>query len=362
MELIKTEMTPMERSAAYARGERVDRIPCTLTAGETASPLFGIDISDYYFSSELMVEVESRLVEETGADNLGMGLGLRTIAEALGTKMAYSKYDVAKVDVPVFKSPHDVDGRELVDIHKDGRIPIMLEAFKVLKEKYGDERKIGTGSAGPLTIAGNSIGTTKLLKAMIKDPEGAKKLINFCADVVIKVAKDLWDEYGISFSFAEPLASKNLLSKEMFDEFCLPYLQKCITAVSSWQGGCSLHICGETKDRWDDVVNMGISGFWIDNCESLGELKDLYGERISMTGSIPPVDVVLYGTPETINESVKNILLEASDNPKGFCLCPGCTTPVSTSLDNMKAIMNAAATYGRGAVKGQLPEGLKGYV
>lgn len=49
MELVKLEMTPKERKIAYARGEEVDRIPTSLSAGETAPPLYGISIRDYYF-------------------------------------------------------------------------------------------------------------------------------------------------------------------------------------------------------------------------------------------------------------------------------------------------------------------------
>ena len=33
MELVKLEMTPKERKIAYARGEEVDRIPTSLSAG-----------------------------------------------------------------------------------------------------------------------------------------------------------------------------------------------------------------------------------------------------------------------------------------------------------------------------------------
>ncbi len=362
MELIKTDMTPKERAKAYAAGETVDRIPCNLTAGETAPPVYGINISDYYFSSSAMVEVEESLARDTEADNMGMGLGLRTLAEAVGTEMEYFKDNVASVKTPILKSPSDVKGRDLVDIHKDGRLPIMLEAFKVLKDRHGETHNIGTGSAGPLTLAGNTFGIKQLLKSFIKDPEGAKEVLQYSTDVIIKVAKDLFDEFGISFSLAEPLASKNLMRKSTFEEFCLPYLKQCVDAISSWQGGVSMHICGETSDRWDDIVGLGIKGFWIDNCERLEELKNTYGDNLTVVGNIPPVEVVLYGTEDAINNSVKEILISAADNSGGFCLCPGCTTPVGTTLDNMIAIVNAASTYGKNAQKGKLPEGLRNYL
>ena len=66
MELIKLEMTPKERAIAYAKGEEVDRIPTSLSASETAGPLYGINICDYYFSADAMVQVETALAEERG--------------------------------------------------------------------------------------------------------------------------------------------------------------------------------------------------------------------------------------------------------------------------------------------------------
>ena len=41
-------------------------------------------------------------------------------------------------------------------------------------------------------------------------------------------------------------------------------------------------------------------------------------------------------------------------------MSPGCTTPVGTPKENLVALMYAAATYGKGAKKGAMPEGMKG--
>ena len=109
MELIRLEMTPKERKLAYARGEEVDRIPTSLSAGETAPPLYGIDIRDYYFSADAMVEVETRLANDFQADNMGVGLGLRTLVEALGTKLIYPRKNVSYIAEPALKSFGDIE-------------------------------------------------------------------------------------------------------------------------------------------------------------------------------------------------------------------------------------------------------------
>lgn len=363
MELMQLEMTPKQRMTAYARGEEVDRIPTTLSAGETGClELLGIPICDYYFSADIMVQIESFLADNTGADNLGMGLGLRTLPEALGSKMAYPRESVSYVEEPGLASLDEVQGRDIVDVHKDGRFPIIIEAFKRLIDKYGDVRSIGSGLAGPLTTATNLYGTERFLKATRKDPEGVHRLLRYTTECVIACCRDLNEMFGMGFALSEPIASKDLLSKKQFNEFFIPYLKECVERMSQFQGAVSLHICGHTSDRWQEVVDCGISGFWVDDRESLQDLKQLHGDAIAISGNVPPVEVLRNGTHDEIADSVRSCIAQAADNPRGFTLCPGCTTPAGTSLDNMVAFMNAAGRYGAGARKGAMPRGISEYL
>lgn len=359
MELIRLEMTPKERKLAYARGEEVDRIPTTLSAGETAPPLYGIDIRDYYFSADAMVEVETALANDFHADNMGMGLGLRTLVEALGTKLEYPRKNVAYIIEPALKSFDDVENMDLVNVEKDGRFPIIIEAFERLQARFGEEWILGSGLAGPLTTAASLIGTETFLKATVKNKEGVHRLLKYSTDCIVKCCRDLNRRLGIGFALSEPMAARNLLSKKQFNEFFLPYLKQTVKRLNEFQGSTSIHICGNTRDRWKEVVDAGVSSFWVDNCESLKELKESYGDRIAVSGNLIPVEVLRDGTAEEIEENVRLCIEQAGDNPCGYNLCPGCTTPVGTSKENMTAFMNAAAVYGKGARKGCMPRGMQ---
>lgn len=359
MELIKTEMTPKERAAAYARGEEVDRIPTYLSANETGCwGLLGIPYTEYYFSADAMLQIETFLAEETGQDNMGMNLGMRGIAEALGAKMHYPEHDVAYVEEPGINDLSEVEGLDFVDVHKDGRIPILIEAFKRLIDKYGDTHNIGCDTAGAFTIATNFFGTERFLKATRRNPEGIHRLLQFTTDSLVYCCRDLHDILGIEFSLAEPLGAKDVLSKKQFDEFFVPYLNQTVERLSKFQSPPTLHLCGVTHDRWKEVVDSGVGTFEVDNCESLVDLKQQFGNRLTIRGNVPPVDVLYAGTPEEIARDVRRCIVEAGDNPCGFGLSPACTTPVGTKFENLVAFMNAAAVYGRGARKGELPRGI----
>ena len=351
MELIKMEMTPKERAAAYARGEEVDRHPISLGTNETISPTIGVSMLDYYFNADTMVQVESYLAETFQADNMGIGLGLRTLIEALGTEISYKANNVSSIQTPVLKKAGDCVGRDIVNVEKDGRLPIIIEAFEKLQIKYGKVRNLGSGLSGPLTVAAGLLGT-------VKDKENLHKLMQYSTDNVVECCRQMNQKLGIKFMLSEPIASKDLISKKQFDEFFLPYLKQAVERMNEFQGATGIHICGHTRDRWEDVVNAGVASFWVDNCESLQELKECYGDRISMSGNVPPVDILRNGTPEDVEEAVRKCLLAAADNPRGYTISAGCTVPTGTPIENMIAYVNAAAKWGRGARKGQLPKGI----
>ena len=333
-------MTPRERVAAYARGEEVDRIPTSLSANETAPPMYGYKISDYYFSSDIMVDVESRLAEDFGADNMGIGLGLRTVIEALGTELCYPEDSVSYIVKPRLDSFDQVSELGMLNIDKDGR-------------------NFGSGLAGPFTTAASLIGTEKFLVSTVKNKDGVHRLLQYSTDVIVELCRDLNRRLGIKFMLSEPMGAKNLISKRQFNEFFLPYLEQAVRRMNEYQGATSIHMCGSTRDRWQEIIDAGVSNFWVDNCESLKELKEGYGDRIGITGNVPPVDILRNGTQEQIYDCMRKCIEDAGDNPKGYTICPGCTTPVGTTKEQMIMFMNAATTLSRGARKGQLPEGLK---
>ena len=360
MELIRTAMTPLERAKAYAAGEEVDRIPTTLSEGETIPPLYGYKMHDYYFSADVMVDVESRMIEDFDSDNAGMGLGLRTMVEALGTELAYPDNSVSYIVKPGMQDFSDLDHMELPDVRKDGRFPIITEAFRRLIDQYGDVRGFGSGLAGPFTTAAELIGTEKFLIATVKNKEEVHRLLQFTTDCIVQCCRDLNEMLGIKFMLSEPMGAKNLISKRQFKEFFLPYLEQAVRRMNEFQGSTGLHICGQTRDRWQEIADSGVSSFWMDNCESLKDFRDQFGGQVALTGNISPVDILKNGAPEEIETEIIRAIGEAGDNPMGYTLCPGCTTPMGTTKENMIAFMNAAAVYGKGARKGVMPKGMAG--
>ena len=98
--------------------------------------------------------------------------------------------------------------------------------------------------------------------------------------------------------------------------------------------------------------------FSVDNCEDLAELKAAIGDKVKISGNVPPVEVMKNGTIDDVIQSVQECLIKGSDSPCGFSLAIGCQVPIGTSRENIEAYIYAARRYGRGAQKGKLCKGL----
>ena len=83
------------------------------------------------------------------------------------------------------------------------------------------------------------------------------------------------------------------------------------------------------------------------NVEDLEEAKDVMGDRVVITGNVPPVDVVYAGSKEDIEKSVKECIRKAHNSPKGFVLSTGCQIPMNTPIEKVEMFMEAGRKYGK---------------
>lgn len=340
-------MTPRERIDAFSRGEEIDRVICIPDMGVTMVPFIGAKASDYYHSAELMAELEIALFERLHHDSVGISTSLRGVAEAMGAKVGYPDYNISYLLEPAVKSVDEIEYLKVPDPLKDGILPILIEAIRLTRDALIDKVDVSASMSGPFSVAASVVGTENLMKWMIKYPEKIHTLMEIVAEAnnryIEQVAK-----LGVSIGFADPVSSTSLISPKQFREFSLPALQNNVDKIKETTGSApSIHICGKSKEIWEDVVNTGISNFSIDNVEDLEEAKEIMGDRVVITGNVPPVDVMHLGTKEDISKSVKECIKKGHDSKNGYILSTGCQIPMHTPMENIEMFMEAGSIYGK---------------
>ena len=292
-----------------------------------------------------------------------MGLGLKTIGGALGSKLRAPEHGIDYVEEHILKDYADFDRLEVTDPYKNPVLAPILESAKRLKDRFPDV-SMTTSVAGPISTAIAVRPVEMVLKDTRKNPEMLHKLLDLTVECSLRWFDAFYHEFGPDgTNFSDPVTCMDVISKKQFDEFSLPYIKKLIDGTEKIMGSRpGAHICGKTSPIWSDLADAGLFSFSIDNCEDLAVAKAAVGDRMRIAGNVPPVDVMKEGTIDEVIEACKECMMKCADNPAGYILNTGCQLPIGTPKANVEAFIYAARKYGKGARLGQIPKGLRDYM
>lgn len=356
----KDEMTAGERMAAYNAGEVVDYQPYSLQAPEPAmAEIFGYTTSQFASDFEVTKDVLKRQREEFGLNSFNIGLGLKAMGAALGSKLFVPEHGIDYVEEHVLKNFDDLDKLTVPDPYTNPVLSKILKRAIMIKETFPD-LSMSTSVAGPLTTAIAIRPVEQLLRDTRKRPEDVHRLLQLTVDCSLKWFEVFNKEFGVvPTGFSDPMTSLDVISKKQFYEFSLPYLKQLIDGTKEVMGTIpGAHICGRSSAIWGDLADAGLGFFSIDNRESLTVAKNMVGDKMRLAGNVPPIEVMRNGTIDDVIAGCRKCMEECADSPAGYILNTGCQLPIGTPKENVEAFIFAAKFYGRGAKIGSLPKGL----
>ena len=226
---------------------------------------------------------------------------------------------------------------------RDGRLPLFLEATKIVADEAGASVPVSLTTAGPFTTAANIRGADQLLRDLRRDPEFVHRVLRFATDSTIPFVREVI-ALGARISLAEPLASGTLIGAKQFREFSLPYLKELVDAIKGFTGGAgpSLHICGDSSKIWPEMADTGASILSLDDQVDLTGGRAAVGDRVALIGNIRPTATMVLGTPLDVWANAKECFEKGVGNPKGYILGLGCALPINTPPENVHALIDAA--------------------
>lgn len=346
------------RREKYFSGEKVDFLPYELN---------GIDISIVDNLGHTTTEMAQNLelkdeVTNIRINNLGIVdelIGIN-IGSMMGSEIISQEHGTSYVQKHILQDYNDFE--KLPRINADTNIHVLsaIEKAKTLKERNPDIR-IRLFTNGPWSAAAKIRPIEKLLRDIRKDKSNLINLLEFCNETNLKFIEKFTKEVGkVRVFMTDPVTCLDLLSIRQFEVLSFPYLKDLIDKIYQITGyKPGLHICGHTQGIWKFIGEMNISFFGVDNIEDLELLKESIGDKVVISGNVPPLDVFRNGTIDDVIISTKNCIIKGADNPKGFLIDAGCQLPLGVPKENLYAYVYAVRKYGQGASIGKLPEGLK---
>ena len=344
------KISSSERIGSYLSGSRVDHIPfAIMSTNRIIANHLSYTIKDMEDVDKLSDIVQYKY-DKYKIVGLTEELSLRTMGQALGSKLIFPENDIDYIEEFVMEDKLDMKLIKMPDPYTNEVLSKKLERAKIQKERFKD-MAIETEIPGPMTTAAAIRPIDKLLRDLRKNPEGVKELLEFCVEANMAWARAFKKEFGpTSVMVVDPVSCDDILSPKQFQEFSLPYLKKQLKAYHDLNGiNANLHICGHTKRQWKYYKDLDIDFFSVDNCEDLEVCKKEIEDKLIVVGNIPPVEVMRYGSIDDVIESVKTCIKKAADAKNGYIAATGCGSPVGTPIENLDAFIYAINKYGKNA-------------
>ena len=340
-----TSFTPLQRFAAYGRGEAIDRLPCVPIIGNGSARLIGARVSDFRGNGPLIARAQIAAYRSFGYDVIRVFTDLYQMAEAMGATVHYPGDETAYLDSPAITTVDEIGRLTPLNPLADGNLPAHLEAMRRVVDAVGSEVPVTGAVTCPFTTASFLIGAETLVRLTLKNPEAVHRLCEVALEAALRYCEAIIAT-GATPSLTDPMSSSTVISPRLFREFSLPYLARLIDYLHRRGKSVTLHICGKSAKIWEPMVEAGAECLSIDNEASLTGAKLTVGHRARLMGNVHPSEIMLQGTPEQVRRAVFAGVAEAWDSPGGYIVASGCSLPTETPFANIRAMMDAVTEIG----------------
>lgn len=224
------------------------------------------------------------------------------------------------------------------------------DIFRIVHEKAGAEYSIHGEVTSPFDYFLSLFGFKQALIHLMEEPGRCREILKRYTEAVKKIALEQIDQGVDAVKISSPYAGSGFISPAFYRRFVLPYESQIVQAVRSRGIHVYLHTCGAINDRLETMAESGISGLECLDPPPLGDVlledaKKRVGRGIFIKGNIDPVNVLLMGDLETIQQdAIKRI--EIGKPGGGFILSTACSIAPHTKRENIQALFKAVEKQG----------------
>ena len=233
----------------------------------------------------------------------------------------FPKADFSDIEVPI-------------DFLEKPSCRVVLDAISILRRQVGGRAAIIGKVMGPWTLSYHMAGTQNFLLALGMGE--TTKIDNMLRQLMPATIAFIKAQFcaGADIVVLADHATGDLVGPYHYEKHLLSIHQEITAQVG---GPIILHVCGDCSDRLELFARSGVDGYHFEWQVDSREAVRRIGKEISLIGNINNPRALLQGTPEDIFKQVR-YAIEAGVN----IIAPECAIPLSTPLENLRAIVEAA--------------------
>ena len=251
----------------------------------------------------------------------------------------------AEIITRPLKELSDIDNYSVEEViakmREDHYYQRTLLQTKRMRELVGNDYLIGGGFFGPFTIAAQLLGVDNFMVELFDDEDGyVEKALDFANEICIAYVEDLIENGLDLLTIPEPVASGDLISPAMFEDFVKPIDMKMMERLKDKCDVVLIHICGKTDHLVKELADNHVPVFSVDSIDMVQAQKDS-DKRTALFGNLNPANILAGKSAEEVYQISKELCAQMKPFG-GFILAPGCDLAPNIPLENLQAMAKAA--------------------
>lgn len=194
-----------------------------------------------------------------------------------------------------------------------------------------------------------TVGTERLLMALIDDPDWCVDMFNHFLDVNLALLDAVWDA-GYTFdevTWPDDMGYKlnQFFSVRTYRRLLKPVHKRAVDWAHAKGIRARLHSCGDIRPFIPELVDIGVDALNPLEVKAGVDpiaVKQTYGDRLVLHGGI---NAVLWDDREAIEAEMRRVIPIVKENG-GYIFSSDHSVPSAVSLDNFRTIVNLAKALG----------------
>jgi uroporphyrinogen decarboxylase len=337
-------MNSKERVLNALAFRKSDRVPVVPFIIGFAAKYAGAKFIDYAKNPAVIAESQMAVARRFRVDAVYVDSDPVVEIEAMGARVEYPEDESPMASTPTVMSSHDVRLLRVADPEKDGRLPVWLDAIRILKEKAGSEYAVFANVNGPFQAAAQLLGISETARCLLSKPDLLLDLLDLTTQTVVDFMRAEVQAGVDAVLLGDAMSSTSFISPKALEQFSFPFIQNVIRQAEG-RVPFILHICGDATRIIDKMVATGARYLELDSLVDLAQVRKNHGNSVGIIGNVSPM-LLLFGTPQEVDEECRKAI-QAGGLDGAYILGSGCEVPKNTPHENLDAMVRAAEEYGR---------------
>ena len=319
-------------------GQKIDKVPAFsglihVTAEGLQSE--GLILHEVHRDAQKMSKAAASTFRLTGMPSAALPLDLCAPAEALGVMLNYyerGEYQFPQPAKPLFASTKYLNSAyfKSADFINRGRIPIIYDAIRLLKQDVADEFVISGIIPGPYTLLLYLMEPGGLFAEMKREPNLVKDALSHLCSFLAQIGVSFKNAGADYITIHDMGGSPGFIGPAKYEQFVFPAEKQLIEELPK---PCVLSVCGNTNKSLHLLAQTGADAISVDQMTSLATAREEL-EDTMLFGNLDPVTTLFRGDEAEITEAVQRSKEAGVD-----AVWPGCDLVIPTPISNIKSFI-----------------------